>query len=707
MTNSVSKSQTRSCYFGSRLTLTREKTLIAILSTILAPLTPEEKDALKKDIEKIPSSTCTPDDIEIISNLSVHTPGVYEAFLEFMSVKILPEDLDGILGLLDTLSTPAGMQQLTKISTPFEDLCKEKQTEIFLSWKFSNDPQLVAIYKTFSTAILSAAYNMSDSPHQAAIGYPGTDPVRSAPDYIPCIVRERYSIMNEKELLDPTLKFDVIIVGSGAGGGVCAAELSQAGLSVLVIEKGKYYHESEFTSDVPVAYKNMYLQGGSFAARKGEISVLAGSTFGGATTVNFLASLKPQHFVREEWAKMGLPHFTSSKFSDDLDKVYKRIGATTEGIKHSIPNQILIDGCKKLGCHIENIPQNTSGKSHECGWCLTGCKDGIKNGTSNSWLRTAAQHGARFVDQAKVNRVIIVDGKATGVEFQINNSDQTIRLNSSRVVISAGSLSTPGVLFKSGLKNKNIGKNLRLHPVTVVYGFFDNRQTDPFEGSIMTSISSSLENLDGEYYGSKLVVPHHTTDMFIFGVPWQGKKEHKEAMLKFRQSSSVAVLVRDKDSKGSVGYTKDDKISITYEISKIGKMSIVKGNIRAAMILCAAGAREIHTGSFGMKPFVFSPDESIEVNNPRFVKWLDEIEKYGMPVNGMNYFSAHQLGSCRMGVSPDTSATKPTGETWETRNLYVCDASLFPTASGVNPMVTTEAIALHVADSIIKAAKLD
>ncbi|KAI9012615.1 GMC oxidoreductase-domain-containing protein, partial [Phycomyces nitens] len=428
MTKAPVKSQKKTCYFGSRLNPTREGTLLAILSTILAPLTPEEKDSLEKDFTKIPNLTCTQKDIDIISDLNVYTPGVYDAFLEFMSEKILPKDLDGILGLLDALSTPAGMEQITGNSTPFERLTKEEQTDTFLSWKFSKDPQLVAIYKTFAIAILSAAYNMSDSPHQAATGYPGKDPVRSDPGYVPCIVRERHEMMTAKELLDPSLKFDAIIIGSGAGGGVCAAELSQAGLSVLVLEKGKYYHETELVSDVPAAYKTMYLQGGSFASHKGEISVLAGSTFGGATTINFLASLKPQHFVREEWAKMGLTHFTSSKFSDDLDKVYERIGATTDGIKHNNPNQILVDGCK----------QNTGGRSHECGWCLTGCKDGIKNGTSNSWLRIAAKHGARFVDQAKVNRVITVDGKATGVEFQIGDSDETFILNSSRVVVSAG-----------------------------------------------------------------------------------------------------------------------------------------------------------------------------------------------------------------------------------------------------------------------------
>ncbi|KAI9032768.1 hypothetical protein CLU79DRAFT_830604 [Phycomyces nitens] len=706
MTKPLVAAQASSCYFGSNINSTREKTLKAILGTILAPLTPEEKASLQKNLSEIPSVNCTQKDIDVISDLSLSTPGVYESFLNFMSVKVLPEDLDGVFGLLDALGTPEGTKSLAGKEAKFEDLSHDERTDICLSWKFSRDPQLVGIFKTFSTAILSAAYNMSDTPHQAAMGYPGMDPIRSAPGYVPCIVRERYNFMTEEELRNPALKFDAIVIGSGAGGGVCAGELSEAGLSVLVIEKGKYYHESEFSSDVPTAYKNLYLQGGSFLSRKGELSILAGSTFGGATTVNFLASLKPQHFVREEWARMGLSHFTSSKFSEDLDKVYKRIGAETSGIKHNVPNQLFVDGCKKLGCHIEDIPQNTGGRSHECGWCLTGCKDGIKNGTSNSWLRVAAANNARFVDQATVSRVIITDGKATGVEFKINGSDQPISVNASRIVVSAGSLHSPGILSRSGLKNKNIGKNLRLHPVAVVYGLFEDRQVNPFEGSLMTAVSNGLENLDGEHYGTKLEVPHHTTDMYIFGIPWQGGKEHKERMLRFRQSSSIIALVRDKDSVGSVEYSKDGKVIVNYKLSDQDRKSIVKAEERAAMILVAAGAREIHAAYFSMKPFIFEKDEPTEVNNPRFLQWIEDLNKDGMLDNSLNYFSAHQMGTCRMGASPNTSVTQQTGETWETNNLYVCDASLFPTASGVNPMVTTETIAVHVSRSIVNSTKL-
>jgi choline dehydrogenase-like flavoprotein len=58
-----------------------------------------------------------------------------------------------------------------------------------------------------------------------------------------------------------------------------------------------------------------------------------------------------------------------------------------------------------------------------------------------------------------------------------------------------------------------------------------------------------------------------------------------------------------------------------------------------------------------------------------------------------------------MGSSPKTSAVKPTGETWDVKDLYVADASLFPTASGVNPMLTTYSLAYSIAQFIKNAER--
>ncbi|CAO3620484.1 unnamed protein product [Cunninghamella echinulata] len=532
--------------------------------------------------------------------------------------------------------------------------------------------------------------------------YPARDIERSHSEYEPVNQHPRIPMLTEQELLNHP-RFDAIVIGTGCGGGVAAAELSKAGKKVLVIEKGTYYHESDFILTENDAMANLYEAGGFFGTADGHIYVLAGSTFGGGTTVNWSACLKLQHFVREEWAKQGLTHFISPKFSKDLDRVFERIGASTEGIEHNGGNQILKEGAQKLGYHYADLHQNTNGQKHPCAYCYAGCRDGIKNGTMNTYLRDAQENGAKFIDRTKVLKVITKNGQAVGVEVLINHGPQQRKaeIYADIVVCSAGSLQTPGVLLRSGLKNKHIGKHLRLHPCAIPFGFFD-KVIKNYEGSIMTAVSHVVENVDGDGYGAKLEVPSNNAASFATVVPWRSNANHKESMLRYRNYAPILVLSRDKDTNSTVRYDEHDNLAVDYDISTHDRQSVLAGILKALDILVAAGAREVNSGQFSVEPFVFQEHEESRIDNPRYIAWRNNVEKLGIPSFGSGLFAAHQMGTARMGISPKVSAVKPTGETWEVKNLYVCDTSVFPTASGVNPQVTTYAVAYHITDCIIK-----
>ncbi|KAI9496132.1 hypothetical protein BDB00DRAFT_758945 [Zychaea mexicana] len=608
--------------------------------------------------------------------------------------------------VLNLLSSRVGSFILTGHAKPFKSLTRREREAVFLKWKDSSFAAFVSLYKAFHGVSITAVYRDPTCNVHPAVGYPIYDPVRTAPEYTsPRELKDRYKMLTADEVENK--HFDVIIIGSGAGGGVCAAELAKSGHSVLVVEQATYLHESELQLFERSAYPALYEQSGAVRTEDGGCVMVAGRAFGGGTTVNYSVSLKLPYTVREEWAKKhGLPHFVSPKFADDLDRVYERIGASTEGIKHNGPNQVMLNGCRYLGYNVFDIPQNTGGHSHECGWCYCGCADGIKNGTMNTWLRDAEAHGAKFLDRTRVLRVLI-DKKhcATGVECLVQHDGQSkkIRIHAQRVISSAGSLHTPGVLQRSGLVNTHIGRNLRLHPGSMLFGFFD-QPIDMHLGSIVTTFNGDLRSKEG--YGLILEIPTISPSFLGSLLPWRGAAKHKELMLRYRFASPLVPLLRDYDSAGTINYDADGDVVINYNLTSDDRKKLVGGMVRTAMIMCAAGAREIHTGQLGMEPFVFREDEEIRVDNPRFQRWKSQIESYGLPTKGnITLVSAHQLGTCRMGDSPANSATKPTGETWEVKNLYVADASLFPTASGVNPMVTTEAIAIHVAASITESLK--
>ncbi|KAF7731947.1 hypothetical protein EC973_007778 [Apophysomyces ossiformis] len=680
-----------------KLTKAQEETLHAIADTCIASLSRQEEDML---VRRLSGTGHSREEIQAFSQLSVSSLQAHQDIMHFIDTYIAPDKQADFIRILGYLSTRVGTFMLTRHWCEFRLLTRSQREQAMLDWKNSKSPNLRLLYKMLSVLSVAPIYRVPDSPVHSYMRCPNQDPMRSAPEYKANNASTRYLMMTTEDVMDG-MRFDAIVVGSGAGGGVCAAELSKAGMKVLVIERGKYYHESEFDTRESIAYANMYDSMGPITTTDGVMSMLAGNTFGGGTTVNWSVSLKPPHFVREEWANEGLSHFLSQKFSNDIEKVIQRIGASTAGIKHNRMNQILIDGCNKLGYPVEDIPQNTGGQPHECHWCFAGCKDAIKNGTVNTWLRDAESAGAKFLDESVVQRILIERGKAIGVECHVHGK-KTVSIYADRVIVAAGSLNTPGILLNSGLKNKHIGHHLRLHPSVLVFGFFDE-PVNPSEGSIMTAVSNVAEYVNGSTYGVKLETPCLTAGNYSSLLPWRGSLQHKEAMLKYNHASCICVIARDKDSISSVKYTKAGNREIYLKLSNHDQKSLLTGLERAIKIMCAAGAREIHTGQYGVDPFVFKVDEVPSIDNPRFIQWLKEVHKYGIPLHGAGIFGAHQMGSCRMGISPKVSVTKPTGETWEVKGLYLGDTSIFPTATGVNPMVTTEAVALHVADSIVRS----
>ncbi|KAI9273076.1 hypothetical protein BDA99DRAFT_499962 [Phascolomyces articulosus] len=701
--------------------LTKEQldTLVSLADTIVGELSPDITNAvttktIKRNNNVVLAADQAPftDDAQSISEyLRLSGGSAHREELLDVVARAPVRGQHMLRILLNLLSTRAGTFVLTGHTQPFKLLSRNQREAAFLKWKDSSFASLVSMYKAILGLSITAIYRDPTCKVHAAVGYPVYDPVRTQEDYTPPQPRKDPYTMQTAEQVE-NKHFDVIIIGTGAGGGVSAAELSKSGYSVLLIEKSKYLHESELKLNEREAYPALYEQSGAVRTEDGGVVMVAGSAFGGGTTVNYSVSLKLPYTVREEWAKKhGLPHFISPKFSNDLDRVYDRIGASTEGIKHNGPNKVMINGCRKLGYNVFDIPQNTGGHSHECGWCYCGCSDGIKNGTMNTWLRDAEQHGARFLDRTKVLRVLVnknnKERQATGVECLVDHGDQKkmIRIYAKRVISSAGSLHTPGVLQRSGLVNSNIGRNLRLHPGSIIFGFFDE-PIDMHMGSIVTTGSEFNGDLSKDGYGLILEIPTISPSFMGSLLPWRGSFKHKQLMLRYRFASPLVPLLREHDSVGTVNYDENGDVSINYDLTTSDRKKLVGGLVRTCLIMCAAGAREIHTGQLGVEPFVFREHEEIRVDNRRFQRWINRVEEFGLPTKGnITLVSAHQLGTCRMGNSPDTSATKPTGETWEVNNLYVADASLFPTASGVNPMVTTEAIAIHVAANVVESLK--
>jgi long-chain-alcohol oxidase len=495
---------------------------------------------------------------------------------------------------------------------------------------------------------------------------------------------------------DTTLDCDVCVVGSGAGGGTAAAVLASAGLDVVVLEAGDYYDDADFDGAEFEGWARLYEQGGSTATRDHSVGLLAGACLGGSTVVNYTTSFRTPDDVRAEWAAHGVQAFGSDVYTRSLDTVCERLGVNLDHNRVFRRDEIFRRGLDVLGWHCDAMPRNVldcDQEGPECGWCGFGCRRGAKQSTVKTWLADAHAAGARVFVRTQARRVVVSRGAARGVEARTADGYR-VAVSARAVVAACGAIQTPALLRRSGLTGREIGRNLRLHPTTGVFGFFDE-DVRPWEGTMQAIYSDQHRDLDGEGYGVKYETAAFHPSLFAAFAPWRSAAQYAELAGGLRKAGLVGVLLRDKGG-GEVRIGRDGEPVTRYRLSPPDIRHVRAGLDGAAHILEAAGARRIisaHSRLVSYEPGCSSREH-----------FLADADACGYEAGRCVFYSFHLMGSARMGGSAATSACGPEGETWETRNLVVCDGSTFPTASGVNPMISIEAVAYLNASAL--AARL-
>ncbi|GES84243.1 GMC oxidoreductase [Rhizophagus clarus] len=613
-----------------------------------------------------------------------------------------PYKLKQISSVLKNLSSKKGIinSKILSINKPFHELTQKQREYTFIKWSTSQYASVRKIYKSF-TMLICATFWLNPYDFNPVIGYPGSDPESNGSRF----TSRNFPKYDFLEISHDDLEikeFDTIIIGSGAGGSVVAARLARME-NVLVLEKGHHFDQSELSTEQQDGYDKLYELAGGMLSDDSNMYILAGSNFGGGTTIGWSAFMEPQYFVREEWAKnFGLPYFMEDEYGNAMKYINARLGTNTVNVTHNQSNQTLIDGCKKLGLHFDNIPQNTASIPHQCGWCSFGCKYGEKQSAIMTWLNEAKSNNAKFIQDCYVEKVLIEkDGKTQkviGVEAIIKNIKK-VKLHAKKVIVAGGAIHTPALLLRSGLKNKNIGRNLHVHPIASVYGVFPNKEVKTYSGTIMSAISNAIENVDGENYGAKIVVGSHHPGFMFANFPWKSNLQHKQLMLEYNHVVPLMVITRDRDG-GRILTDDNGKPRLEYKLSQHDSKSMIAGLLTAIRILAAAGASKIGTCQAVIDDYVVENGVN-PLNDPKFDQFLNKVKKVGIPTYQTCTGSVEQMSSCRMGDDPAKSAVNPVGETWEVENLYVADSSVFPTATGVPSMMTTMNIAHYISKCIL------
>jgi long-chain-alcohol oxidase len=540
-----------------------------------------------------------------------------------------------------------------------------------LAWCDSRLTLRRAGFQALRKGLLTIAYTLPGTPAWARIGYPGP------------LGRRRSTEARLAPLRiarDTTLDCDVCVVGSGAGGGVAAAVLAQAGLDVIVLEAGGHYEEADFDGAELDGLRRLYHGRGATATDDQGIGILAGACLGGGTVVNYTTSFRTPADVRAEWG----PVFESNDFSRALDAVCDRLGVNTDHNRLSKREEILSRGLHELGWHEDRMPRNVRDCDQDgvCGYCGYGCPLGAKQSTARTWLVDAQAVGARMIVHARAGRVLLEGGRARGVEAR-TVAGHGVTVRSRAVVAACGALETPALLRRSGVSHPGLGRNLHLHPVGGAFGVFDE-EVRPWEGTLQAIYSDQVE-------GVKLETTAIHPALLVGAAPWRSAEQHAELMSWLPRISLIGVLLRDLDS-GEVRVGRDGRPLVRYRLSHRDAARMRAGTEAAARVLEAGGARRIVSSHARLVQYEPGRSGSVE-------SFLADADAVGWGPGRVALYSFHQMGTAAMGTVCDGE-----GAVVGVKGLVVADASAFPSASGVNPMVTIEAIAYLNASAL--AAKL-
>ncbi len=627
-----------------------------------------------------------------------------------------PEQIHQFHRLLGLMESRVANLILGRRPTRFTSMSQDARERYLLKWSTSPFQSRRTAFGTLRKVMTFLAYadpgaDASGNPRHAVIGYdPELPPLTSDRSPIQPLALD-FEMGAQDEPI--TLEADVVIVGSGAGGGVVAAALAEAGRSVVVLEAGPFVDESSMPRDELDAFGRLYLNHGLLSTWDGSVTMLAGSGVGGGTMVNWMTSMEAPAAVRGEWRRdHGLRDLEDGDlWSDDVATLEGELSVSA--VRRQPPkDQVILRGAERLGWKAAPARRNASVECDDCGSCPFGCRRGSKQSGIRVHLARAAEAGARIVPHVRVTKVLIERERAVGVQGRalIPGTDPEPRtrqlvVRARQVVLAAGALRSPALLQASGVRHRAIGQHLRVHPVPIVAGRM-TMPVDMWHGPMQGA--QSLQFVDPERDRNGYVIesaPGHV-GLIAMALPWEGTDAHAASMRDGRYLAPLVAVTRD-GGAGRVSLTRAGRVRVDYRLDKVGVATLRHAAVRMARMARAAGAGEIVVaGTPGVR---FMPVRSSpESDAAAYGRFEDRVARMDYAPNRGSVMSAHQMGTVRMGATPRDHPCDPNGRV-RARNrqdrliagLYVADSSLFPTAIGVNPMLTVMAMARRVARTVL------
>ncbi len=479
---------------------------------------------------------------------------------------------------------------------------------------------------------------------------------------------------------------DVVIIGTGAGGGMAAEILTQAGLEVLMLEHGALHSSSDFRQQERWAYPHLYQDGAARKTKDQAIAILQGRTVGGSTTVNWTTSIRTPKPTLDYWrSEFGLDFSAEHSLDPYFAKAAGRLHISEWQVPPNANNEMLRRGCQQLGWQHTVIERNVHGCAN-LGYCGMGCPLNAKQSMLVTTIPAALEGGATLISKISARQLLWRGDQVTGLlAVPVDSAYQPdyrlkISITAKHYIVAGGAINSPALLLRSTVPDPSgrLGKHTYLHP-SVISGALFNEPIQGHMGAPQSIYSDQFVWPATAEMGFKLEVP--PVHPVLMASTLTGMAQfHADMMRQFNQLQVMIALLRDgfdpQAQGGQVQLDSDGEAELDYPLTDYVWRGVQKAYLAMAELQFAAGARAVVPVHQDAVLYHSWQQAKVAIHNLPLARYRAALA------------SAHVMGGCNMAAHAAKGVVDSYGNHHQLANLSVFDGSVLPTSLGANPQLT-------------------